>query len=82
MSDTFDDFEAVPEEEVEELSQSQPQHQSESDSLPSQSTSEYDPMVDSESSCWSDDSQVDILPKMDIYSLDVWLLILLDELLQ
>ena len=58
MSDKCDEFEAVPDAEVETLSQSQPQHHSESDSFPSQSTSEYDPMLDSESSCWSDESQV------------------------
>ena len=70
-----DDFEAVPDEEVEELSQSQPEHQSESDSFPSQSTSEYDPMMDSESSCWSDESQV-YYKKRHNCSVEVWLLII------
>ena len=65
MSDTFDNFEAVPDEDVETLSQPLPQQQSESDSFPSQTTSEYDPMLDSESSCWSDESQVTLQQELN-----------------
>ena len=55
-------IESVPDQEIELLSSSQPQPESETDSEPlsSSATSEFDPQNSqySESSCWSEDSQV------------------------